>query len=232
MNREPLLECRDITVRFGGLEALSKLSLSVFEGELLGIAGPNGAGKTTLFNVISGHVGPASCDIFFKGRSITRLAPEKIFQAGVARTFQLPELIGTQSIHTNILVGAHFAHDKRIRDTLAFSERSYDAAADALSDFRLMEVREKLASSAYLYERKMIMLASAMAHAPRILLLDEPVAGLSEAEAESIMDHVRRIVVQGTTVVMIEHVMRVLMAVADRFVLLNRGRLFFDGNPA
>jgi branched-chain amino acid transport system ATP-binding protein len=176
-------------------------------------------------------VRPITGEVLFENRPIARLSPGQIFQAGIARTFQQPELIATQSVHANALVGAHFAHDTSLADTLSYSERSYDSAAVALVDFGLVEAREQVAGSASLYQRKIIMLASAMAHTPRVLLLDEPVAGLSDREADAIMAFVSRILKRGTTVVIIEHVMRVLMAVSDRFVLLNRGRLFFDGRP-
>ena len=230
-NGVALIECRDVSVRFGGVEALSHLNLTVWQGEILGIAGPNGAGKTTLFNTISGHVQPRSGSVLLDGRPIGGMRPDRIFQLGIARTFQIPELIGTQSVHTNILVGAHFAHDTNVGAAVAFGGRSYDAAYDALVAYGLAEHRDKLAGSASLYEKKMIMIASAMAHTPRALLLDEPVGGLSTNEAQSILDIIVRVRERGTTVVIVEHVMRVLMAISDRLAILNRGTLLFEGRP-
>ena len=226
-----LIECRNVSVRFGGVEALSHLNLTVKRGEILGIAGPNGAGKTTLFNTISGHVRPRGGTVLLDGRPIDGIRPHRIFQLGIARTFQIPELIGTQSVYTNILVGAHFAHDTNVGAALAFGRQSYGAAHDALVAYGLVEHQNKLAASTSLYEKKMIMLASAMAHTPRALLLDEPVGGLTTNEAQSILDIIRRVRERGTTVVIVEHVMRVLMAISDRLAILNRGTLLFEGRP-
>lgn len=226
-----LIECRNVSVRFGGVEALSDLNLTVRQGEILGIAGPNGAGKTTLFNTISGHVQTRGGSVMLDGRPIAGMRPDRIFQLGIARTFQIPELIGTQSVHTNILVGAHFAHDTNVGAAVAFGRQSYDAAYDALVAYGLAEHRDKLAGSASLYEKKMIMIASAMAHTPRALLLDEPIGGLTTHEAQSILDIILRIRERGTTVVIVEHVMRMLMAISDRLAILNRGTLLFEGRP-
>jgi branched-chain amino acid transport system ATP-binding protein len=228
---EPLIDCRNLTVRFGGLEALSDLDLSVHAGEVLGIAGPNGAGKTTLFNVISGHVRPSSGTVLFRREPITGLSPHEIFQLGLARTFQLAAVIPTQRVYTNVLVGAHFARDTTLGTALAFGNESYSSADRAVTEFGLRPKAAAAASSASLYERKRIMLASAMAHAPQVLLLDEPVSGLSAAQAKAIVGQIREQCERGTTVVIIEHVMRVLMAIAERLVILNRGRVLFDGPP-
>jgi branched-chain amino acid transport system ATP-binding protein len=226
-----LLECREITVRFGGLHALSDVNLAVGEGEVVGIAGPNGAGKTTLFNVISGHVRPARGVVLFEGVPVTGKGPGQIFQLGLARTFQHAQVIGTQRVYTNVLVGAHFSRDRRLSTSLRFDRESFTAADQAVVRFDLSAKSSVLASSASLYERKMMMIASAMAHAPRLLLLDEPVSGLNAAEAQAVLDKVREIRAQGTTVVVIEHVMRVLVSLCDRLVILNRGQLLFDGPP-
>jgi ABC-type branched-subunit amino acid transport system ATPase component len=228
---ETLLACRGLTVRFGGLEALSDFSLAVRKDQVLGIAGPNGAGKTTLFNAISGHVRPASGTVSFCGRTITGLPPELIFQQGLARTFQNPEIIASQSIHANVLVGAHFARDAGLSGMLAFPPASFATAWQALESFGLVERRDLPAGRTALFERKIVMIASAMAHTPRILLLDEPAAGLTPDECSRVLDVIARVRGLGTTVVLIEHVMRVLMAAADRVVVLNRGSLVFDGTP-
>lgn len=228
---ESLLECRGITVRFGGLQALSDIQLTVRQGEVVGIAGPNGAGKTTLFNVISGHVRPAHGVVLLRGVPVTGKPPGQIFQLGIARTFQHAQVIGTQRVYTNVLVGAHFARDNRLSTSLRFDQESFSAADQAIVKFDLGGKSSALASSASLYERKMMMIASAMAHAPSLLLLDEPVSGLNAAEAHAVLDKVRDVRAQGTTVVIIEHVMRVLVSICDRLVILNRGQLLFDGRP-
>lgn len=228
---ELLLECRDITVRFGGLEALSGVQLSVHRGEVVGIAGPNGAGKTTLFNVISGHVRPVGGLVQFGGLSVAGLSPGRIFKLGIARTFQHAQVIGTQRVYTNVLVGAHFARDSHLSSSLHFGQEGYISADQAIMRFGLVEQSNALASSASLYDRKMTMIASAMAHAPKLLLLDEPVSGLNVAEAHAVLDRVRDIRAEGTTVVIIEHVMRILVSICDRLVILDRGKLLYDGKP-
>ncbi len=228
---EPLLECREITVRFGGLHALSDIQLAVRQGEVVGIAGPNGAGKTTLFNVISGHVRPVGGVVLFQGVPVTGKGPGQIFQLGIARTFQHAQVIGTQRVYTNVLVGAHFSRDRSLSTSLRFDRESFETADQAILRFDLAGKSSAPASSASLYERKMMMIASAMAHAPKLLLLDEPVSGLNAGEAQAVLDKVRQIRAQGTTVVVIEHVMRVLVSLCDRLVILNRGQLLFDGPP-
>jgi branched-chain amino acid transport system ATP-binding protein len=226
-----LIDCRGITVKFGGVTAISSLDLSIRKGELLGIAGPNGAGKTTLFNVISGHVRPVSGEVLFQGSRISGLRPHKIFQRGLARTFQLAEVITEQSFYANVLVGSHFAQDRGVRSMLRFGAESFARADAAVERFGLVDKVAVRGGTASLFERKMLMLASAMAHTPAVLLLDEPVGGLTEEQADILLEEVQRIADAGTTVVVIEHVMRVLTSVAQRLVILNRGELLFDGNP-
>jgi branched-chain amino acid transport system ATP-binding protein len=226
----PIIDCRGITVRFGGVTAISNLSLSIRQGELLGIAGPNGAGKTTLFNVISGHVRPVSGEVLYKGNRISGLQPHQIFQRGVARTFQLAEVITEQSFYANVLVGSHFGRDRGLLSMLRFGQDSFERADAAVERFGLANRVTARGGSASLFERKMLMLASAMAHAPDVLLLDEPVGGLTEEQADTLLEEVQRIAKAGTTVVVIEHVMRVLTSVVERLVILNRGELLFDGN--
>jgi branched-chain amino acid transport system ATP-binding protein len=228
---EALIDCRDVTVRFGGVQAITNLSMQVRRGELLGIAGPNGAGKTTLFNVMSGHVKPVSGEVRFAGSRISGLPPHAVFQRGVARTFQLAEVMADQTIYANVLAGAHFARDTSLGAMLRFGSQSYESADEAVKRFGLWERRGVRGGAASLFERKMIMLASAMARTPEVLLLDEPVGGLNEDQADALLDEVRQINEAGTTVVIIEHVMRVLTTVAQRLVILNRGELLFDGAP-
>jgi branched-chain amino acid transport system ATP-binding protein len=226
----PLLDCRGLTVRFGGVTALSELTLEIRRGELLGIAGPNGAGKTTLFNAISGHVGTLGGEVRFNGDRIDHLTPPAIFQRGIARTFQLAEVVSEQTVYANVLLGAHFAVDRGWREMLRFGAASYGRADAAMERFGLMARAAARGGAMSLFERKMIMLASAMAQRPQVLLLDEPVGGLTDTQADALLDEVREIAAAGTTVVVIEHVMRVLTSITDRLVILNRGKVVFDGD--
>jgi ABC-type branched-subunit amino acid transport system ATPase component len=227
----PLLECRGVTVAFGGVTAVNELDLSVRRGEILGIAGPNGAGKTTLFNAISGHAPLASGAINHNGERIDNLPPHAIFQRGIARTFQLPEIMGSQDVYSNVLAGAHFVRDTSIATAARFPPESHQATAGALAAHGLLPHSSRIAAGLSLYEKKLAMLASATAHTPELLLLDEPVGGLTPREADAFRDQVLQAANAGTTLVIIEHVMRFLMALADRIVILHRGEVLFDGTP-
>jgi ABC-type branched-subunit amino acid transport system ATPase component len=231
MQATSLLECRSVSVAFGGVTAVKDLDLSVRAGEILGIAGPNGAGKTTLFNAISGHVPLAAGTIHHKDERIDDLSPHAIFQRGIARTFQLPEIMGSQDVYTNVLAGAHFARDTRITTAMRFPRESHQATIAALAEHELLPHASRIAAGLSLYEKKLAMLASATAHTPELLLLDEPVGGLTPREADSFRDHVLQAATAGATLVIIEHVMRFLMALAERIVILHRGEVLFDGPP-
>lgn len=218
-----ILELKDVTKTFGKLTAVSNLSFSVDEGEIFGIAGPNGAGKTTLFNVISGFYS-ASGTILFDGHRIDRLRPDQINVRGVARTFQIPLLFNSMTIYKNVLVGAHFGSrnyrdmEKRINESLAF--------------FGLKDRRDDEVVNLKLLDKKLTMAASAMATDPKLLLLDEPVAGLSPLEAEQFVTMVKRLNKErGLTIIMIEHLMYILTEMSDRLMILNNGVNICIGPP-
>ena len=227
----PILSCAGLRVSFGGVTALSQVDIDVARGEILGILGPNGAGKTTLFNLIAGHVSPDAGTITFKGVPIVGVPPEKIFRMGLARTFQLPELVESLSVGENVLIGAQFSQERGLANSFSFPARAVAAAEEALATFGLSAIRRKRTELANLYERKLIMMASAYAARPELLLLDEPVGGLVDAEIGAIMNHIRAMAAGGTTILLIEHVMRVLMEMSTRVIVLNQGRLFANGRP-
>ena len=227
-----ILDCSEISVQFGGLRALSGISFSVTAGEVLGIFGPNGAGKTTLFNAITGHVPLSQGTIRFRGAPITGLPPHRIFQIGLARTFQIPELVETQSVEANILLGAQFSRDHGLGGALRYREEAMDATERALAMFGLDAIRDKLTAVTSLFERKLIMMASALAAGPQLLLLDEPAGGLTDTEIKSLLRHTRKISELGRTILIIEHVMPVIMDLSTRVLVLDRGEIFAEGNPA
>jgi branched-chain amino acid transport system ATP-binding protein len=213
------LEVRDLSFSYGKLLVLEDVSFDVQEGEIFGVAGPNGAGKTTLFNVITGfHHGRGS--IAFEGRSITRLSPNAVCRRGLVRTFQTPQPFSTLSVIDNVRVGAHFGgRDER-------------AAEGALEFVGLADKLESPVEGLNLYEKKLALLATALATKPRLLLLDEPVGGLSPQEVSQTIELFRRINRElGLTVVVIEHVMRVLTALANRLLILSSGRKVCVGPP-
>ena len=213
------LEVRDLSFSYGKLLVLDGVSFDVQEGEIFGVAGPNGAGKTTLFNVITGfYHGKGS--IGFEGRSITRLSPNAVCRRGLVRTFQTPQPFSTLSVIDNVRVGAHFGG------------RDEPAAEDALEFVGLADKRDRPADGLNLYEKKLALIATALATKPRLLLLDEPVGGLSPHEVSQTIELFRRINRDlGLTVVVIEHVMRVLTALANRLLILSSGRKVCVGPP-
>jgi ABC-type branched-subunit amino acid transport system ATPase component len=227
----PVLKCAEVSVSFGGVKALSGVNIDVHPGEILGILGPNGAGKTTLFNAISGHVVPDGGSISFKGALITRVRPDQIFRMGLARTFQLPELVESITVRENVLLGAHFSHDIRIARKFGFDARALVAVDEALRMFELTAIGNKRTELTNLFERKLVMMASAYAAKPALLLLDEPVGGLVDAEIDAIVAYIRAISATGTTILLIEHVMRVLMELSHRVIVFNQGHVLASGRP-
>jgi ABC-type branched-subunit amino acid transport system ATPase component len=225
------IEVQGVSVRFGGVQALRALDATIREGEIFGISGPNGAGKTTLFNAISGHVKPMAGSIRFAGRNLVGVSPDAIYRAGIARTFQLPELVDSCSVEANIALGAHFARDRGLRSALSFNGDVGDRVEEAMAFFGLRDIRAKVTRFTTLYEKKLVMLASAVAARPSVLLLDEPAGGLVDQEIDAISAFIRALNQEGMTIVLIEHVMRVLMELSHRVLVLNQGEWLFEGSP-
>ncbi len=219
-----LLELRAVSKRFGGLQAVHGLSLQMAPGEILGLIGPNGAGKTTIFNLISGFLGPNAGEIRFDGRSVIGLKPHAICLLGLARTFQIVRPFPHLSVLANVRVGALARHPR---------------AADALDRARAVVERVGLgdksaapASSLTLSERKRLELARALATEPRLLLLDEVMAGLTATETEAMLTLLRRIHEAGVSLLLIEHNMRAVMSLSQRIVVLSFGEKIAEGAPA
>lgn len=228
---QTIIECKSVSVRFGGVQALNSVDAAVHEGEIFGISGPNGAGKTTLFNAISGHVRPMFGTIRFRGHELVGMPPDAIFRAGIARTFQLPELVDSCTVEANIALGAHFAHDRGLRSALNFGVDVTERVEEAMDLFGLSAISDKITRYTSLYEKKLVMLASAFSARPQLLLLDEPAGGLVDQEIDAISDYIRTLNSRGMTVVLIEHVMRVLMGLSHRVLVLNQGERLFEGKP-
>lgn len=219
----PILECREVSKAFGSLQAVERVSFSVAEGEIYGIAGPNGAGKTTLFNLISGI--PYHADsgaVRFEGKDIRGKAPHAICHAGLARTFQTEAAFDDLTVEENVRIGAVFG--RRTDDVGATVEH-------ALEYVDLVAQRKKSAESLPLYTKKRLMLASAIACHPRLLLLDEPAAGLNQAEYEELAELIRKLNAEGTTIVLIEHVLPLLLSVSSQVMVLNSGTVVTKAPP-
>lgn len=227
-----IFECDKVTKAYGGLMAVKDVSFKLQEGEIFAIVGPNGAGKTTLFDSISGISVATSGKIRFDQHEIQNLPPDKICRLGISRTFQTTVGFDTQTVLTNVLVGSVLGRrGSSGNPTLGFGSDAVEAALDALEFCDLLDKQGWLAASLSVFERKRLMLATALATQPRLLLLDEPVGGLNRTEREGMVQYVRKINQAGITVLMIEHIMKVVQALAARMLVLHHGEAIAEGPP-
>jgi branched-chain amino acid transport system ATP-binding protein len=219
-----LLDCRGISVRFGGITALQRVDVACREREILGLIGPNGSGKTTLFNVITGVVRPQEGAVSLAGKDITGQRPHRICRDGIARTYQLVRPFASLSARENVLAGIGFGGSRDGRDPAMEAERLLE-----LVD--LEQRADRPASSLTLAQRKRLEIARALGSRPRLLLLDEVVAGLNPAETDRMLSLIGGLREEGVTVILIEHNMRVIMGLSDRVVVLHHGEKLADGLP-
>jgi branched-chain amino acid transport system ATP-binding protein len=218
-----VLTLESVTKRFGGLTAVRAVSLEVRRGDLLGIIGPNGAGKTTLFNVIAGYYRPEEGRIVFEGRDVTGLPAHAISRLGLTRTFQIVKPFGNLSVADNVMIGA-LTRLQRVRDARGEAERVI--ALCGLGPHAAARAR-----ALPIGLRKRLEVARALATRPRLLLLDEVMAGLNPSELSGIIDLVRRVHAEGVTLIVIEHVMAAMMRLAQRIVMLHHGEKIAEGTP-
>jgi branched-chain amino acid transport system ATP-binding protein len=219
-----LLAVERVTKRFGGLVAVNGASLQVGDGEIVALIGPNGAGKTTLFALVSGFERPDEGFVGFRGERISGLAPEAVCAKGIARTFQITQPFAGLSVRENIAVGAHL-HLRQRRGAL-------DTASEIGTEVGLGEQLDKPAHALTVAGRKRLEVARALATRPKLLLLDEVMAGLNPSEIVEIVGIVRRIRERGVTILLIEHVMQAVVSLAERVYVLNQGRIIAEGTPA
>ncbi|HEX2222102.1 MAG TPA: ATP-binding cassette domain-containing protein, partial [Candidatus Limnocylindria bacterium] len=220
-----VVECVDVARSFGGVRALGGVSLTIREGELVGLVGPNGSGKTTLVNLISGAFRPTAGDIRVAGQSIVRLPPHRIAHLGVARTYQIPRPFESMTVRDNVAIAIMFG-----RRPLALRSARH-AAQEHLDLVGLADLANARPSEINLHERQLLEMARALATRPRVLLLDEALAGLSPVEIDNAARVVRRIHAAGITIVLVEHLLRVVNQLATRVVVLDQGRALADGEP-
>ena len=218
-----MLEMDGVTKRFGGLTAVSRFSLGIDAGEMVGLIGPNGAGKTTVFHLLSGFHAPTEGTIRFKGISVVGARPHEICRRGLARTFQIVQPFANLSVLENVMVGAF----NRIDDVAAARHQ----ALEVLEFVGLGERRDALARALTLSDRKRLEMARALATRPELLLLDEVMSGLNPTEIEAIIGVIRRIHARGVSLLIIEHVMRAIMALSERIVVLHHGEKIAEGPP-
>jgi branched-chain amino acid transport system permease protein len=220
-----LVDCRQVTRYFGGVRAVSEVSLQIRAGELVGLVGPNGSGKTTLVGLLSGALQPTSGSIRVAGRDISGLPPHRVAHCGIARTYQIPRPFGSMTVRDNVALAVMFGRHRR---SLADSRR---AAEDRLGFVGLDHLAGALPAALNLHQRQLLEIARAIATEPAVLFLDEALAGLNPAEIDNAVRVIKRIHRSGVAIVIIEHVLRVVNQLATRIVVLDRGTRLADGDP-
>ena len=236
MNGAPMLEIRNLTRRFQGLVAVDDVTTYVAARELVGLIGPNGAGKTTLFNLISGFIAPSDGEIFFEGRSLAGMRPHRIARLGIGRTFQNLRILPNMTVFDNVSIGAlgAFGHSpwhalmpgRRTR-----SNQISELTRDVLDQVRLWDHAGELAANLSYGRRKYLEIARALATRPKLLILDEPAAGLNDTETAELAGFIRDLVQRGLAVLLVEHDMSLVMSICDRVVVLASGAKIADADP-
>jgi len=226
LGRDTVVQVENVTMLFGGLRALDGVSLQLCRGEILGLIGPNGAGKTTMFDVIAGAYRPTQGKVLFGGRDITSLKPHERCHLGIARTFQVTKPFLNMNLVENVAVGAFYGTAERLTQA-----QSLEKAAELLDRVGLGAAKDGPASGLTLGQRKRLELCRALSTNPEVLLLDEVVAGLSSAEVGGMVEIIRSINAEGVTILIIEHVLKAIMAVSGRVIVLNFGKLLANGTP-
>lgn len=219
-----ILEVNHLAMDFGGLRAVDNLSFSIDDGDILGLIGPNGAGKSTVFNCIAGLYAPTEGEIFFAGEKINREKPWNLCKKGLARTFQIVKPFATKSVLDNVMVGS-----------FAVTDSPSEARARALEILRFLQLdgrRDVLAGNLTIPDRKRLEIARALATNPRLLLLDEVMAGLRPTEVDEVVDIIKKLRDRGITIFLIEHIMRAIMALSDYMIVIHFGRKIAEGIPA
>jgi branched-chain amino acid transport system ATP-binding protein len=228
-----LLEIRDLTKHFFRLSALSRVSLSVEPGELLGIIGPNGSGKTTLFNCVTGVLPPSAGQVLFRGEDITGRTADVVYQRGIARTFQLIQLFPEMTVLENMLVAAQEKKGTLLSRLLRREEIAETARALELLEFLgIAGLQDTLASNLSYGQQKLLDFGMALMSDPELVLLDEPMAGVNPTMIKNLVGHIRALNARGYTFVVIEHNMEVVMSLCRRIVVLSQGERIAEGTPA
>lgn len=233
-----VLELKNITKNFGGISALTDVSFQINEGEIFGLIGPNGAGKTTMFNVITNMFAPTSGEILFLGENISGIKPHKITDKGICRTFQNIRLFSQMSVLENVLVGAHCRNKSgvlksvlRTKSQKQEEKSNHQVAIELLELVGLSRYENTIAENLAYGQQRRLEIARALASNPKLLLLDEPAAGMNETETENLFDLIKKVQQRGVTVLLIEHDMPFVMKLCDRITVLNFGKKLAEGTP-
>jgi len=222
----PVLETRGLGRRFGGLQAVSDVSFSVPEGQVLGVIGPNGAGKSTFINLVTGHIKPSEGRVLIDGVDLTGARPWVIAQARVARTFQIVKPFRGMSVRENVAIGILY----RPQGTNVMS-RALQAADEVLEEVGMASLGDRPPGELSVADARRLEFAKALALQPRLLLLDEVMAGLRHTEIEPSLELIRRLKARGITIIVVEHVMKAILAVSDQVLVLHQGKILTSGDP-
>jgi len=235
---DPVLSVRNLTVHFGGLVAVSKLSFDVNEGQITSLIGPNGAGKTTAFNAITGFLTPTEGTVQYRGKNLDGLRPNEIADFGVVRTFQKTSVFEGISVFENVMIGLHRQGERRAWEILLGlsrvrkEEETLQEMAQEVLEFVGLAGRASELGDALPYgEQRLLEVAIALAAKPSLLLLDEPVSGMNPSETASFMKMIDKIRERNITILLVEHDMKIVMGVSDHIVVLNQGRIISEGPP-
>jgi branched-chain amino acid transport system ATP-binding protein len=220
-----ILQVENVTKRFGGLQALTKVTMDLVQGQILGLIGPNGAGKTTLFNTINGVYQPDDGRIHFLGKDVTGAKPYELARMGMARTHQIVRPLNELTVRENVMAGACFGHENHGLSA------AFRIANEVLSFAGLAARADQLAGSLNVAQKKRLEMARALAAHPKLLLLDEVLAGLTPSEIDGMVNTILKIREQGVTIIMIEHVMKAIMNVSDKIFVLEYGQQIAEGKP-
>lgn len=223
MNKALCLDVKGLSMWFGGLAANNDVSFSVAEGEIVSIIGPNGAGKSTLFNCVTGFYKPTSGSVTFYGKEISRMGADRICKLGIARTFQIVQVISDMTVLENVTTGALLRYNR--------VKPAREKAEEILAFTGLLEKKDYLAPALTIADKKRLEVSMALATQPRLLMLDESMAGLTKVELNQIIDLIKKVRDSGVTLVVVEHVMEAVMKISDRVVVLNSGKKIMEGAP-
>ena len=220
---KPLLEVKNITMKFGSLVANENVSFAIHDNEIVSLIGPNGAGKTTLFNCITGFYRPLGGRVVYDGRDITGMPPFEICRLGITRTFQIVKTLNEMTVEENVMTGA-FLHTRSRKEAGAITEEILDLTA-------LVRKKDIPGANLTIADRKRVEIARALATKPRILMLDECMAGLNRTEIKDVMNLCLRLKEQGLSLLIVEHIMEAIMPISDNVVVLNAGKKITEGMP-
>jgi branched-chain amino acid transport system ATP-binding protein len=235
---QKILEVKKLTKNFGGLAAVKDLDFDVYRGEILGLIGPNGAGKTTIFNLICGVYPETSGKIIFNGKDISKLSPDRVAASGIVRSFQQTAIFQKFTVLQNIVTGFHLESDRSILKSIfqlpGFQNQERNIEKKAMGILKFMglgHLSSELAGSLPYGQQKALGIGVALAASPKLLLLDEPVAGMNAQEMTDMMAHINNLQKEGYTTMVVEHAMRVVMGICDRIIVVNFGEKIAEGTP-